>query len=72
MNWLDESGNWAEAEQTRVPDDWARAIAEFEQEVGVINEEIADLNLKVPRSQFQRYRVDAAREIERMTEESVK
>ncbi len=61
------TGKWAEAEQTRVQDDWARAIADFEQEIGVINKEIAELNLKVPALRFQRFSVDAASDVGRLT-----
>jgi hypothetical protein len=60
-----------EAERTRTVARWRQAMAEFRQGVAAINDEIADLNLKVPGPQFQRPRIDPAQEIERMMEESV-
>jgi DnaJ family protein C protein 28 len=63
----DRPDRWAVAEKERVRDGWRRATATFEKEVATINGKIADLNLKVPSSRFQRSRIDAAREIARVT-----
>jgi len=63
-----QSGRWAEAERERVQAGWRQAAAEFAQEVAAINHEIADLNLKVPSPRFQRNKIDAAREVERLME----
>jgi DnaJ family protein C protein 28 len=57
------SDSWSEAERRRVVAGWRRAIAVFELEMDAINDEIADLNLKVPSARFQRLRVDATSEI---------
>lgn len=62
------SGRWAEEERGRTEASWRRAVAAFEEEVAAINREIVELNLKAPSPRFQRSRVDAAREIERVTE----
>jgi DnaJ family protein C protein 28 len=59
----DQAEKWALAEQQRVLAGWQQAVASFEEEVESINKEIADLNLKVPSPQFQRSKVDAAREM---------
>ena len=61
------SGGRAEAERGRVLAGWCRAVAAFEEEVLAINRQIADLNLKVPAPRFQRLKVDAAREVARLT-----
>jgi DnaJ family protein C protein 28 len=66
-----ESADWAEAERRRTRAGWQRAMTEFRAEVAAINDEIADLNLKVPGPRFQRHRIDPAREIERTMEEFV-
>jgi hypothetical protein len=59
----DQAEKWALAERYRVQAGWQQAIASFEEEVESINKDIADLNLNVPSPQFQRSKVDAAREI---------
>jgi DnaJ family protein C protein 28 len=59
----DQAEKWALAEQQRVLAGWQQAVASFEEEVESINKEIANLNLKVPSPQFQRSKVDAAREM---------
>ena len=61
------SGRWAQAEKDRIRAGWQEALAEFEQEIAAINEEIAELNLKVPAPRFQRFKIDVTREIERLT-----
>lgn len=58
--------SWAQAERERVQASWQESVAAFELEVRAINSEIADLNLKVPSHQFQRSRIDAARELRRL------
>jgi DnaJ family protein C protein 28 len=60
---------WAESERNRTEAGWRHAMAEFHQEIAAINGDISDLNLKVPGAQFQRRKIDPAREIERVTEE---
>jgi DnaJ family protein C protein 28 len=63
----DQSDSWSEAERHRVQANWEQAVSVFELDVEAINREIAELNLKVPSSRFQRSSVDAGREIERLT-----
>jgi DnaJ family protein C protein 28 len=62
----DRRDGWSQAERERVKVSWQEAVAAFEEEVQAINLEIADLNLKVPSHQFQRSRIDAARELRRL------
>lgn len=64
-----KSTGWAESERHHTQAGWQQAMAEFRQEVTAINGDIADLNLKVPGAQFQRRRIDPAREIRLVTEE---
>ncbi len=64
------SDRWSEAERQRALTGWRQAVATFEEEVAEINREIAELNLKVPSPRFQRSKVDAAREVERLTAEA--
>jgi DnaJ family protein C protein 28 len=59
---------WSEAERDRVLTGWRKALAAFEEEVGVINQEIVELNLKVPSPRFQRSKIDAVREATRLEE----
>ena len=63
----DRSDRWAQVERERAQGSWSRAVVTFEGEVETINKEIADLNLKVPSPRFQRAKVDAAGEIQRVT-----
>ena len=58
-----QAEKWASTERQRVQAGWQQTVASFEEEVESINKDIADLNLKVPSPQFQRSKVDAAREI---------
>jgi DnaJ family protein C protein 28 len=67
---VDRSGSWSVAEQERVRQSWQKAVVAFEEEIVAINAEITDLNLKVPASRFQRPKIDAARELERLTGET--
>jgi DnaJ family protein C protein 28 len=60
------SGGWADAERDRALASWRQAIVCFQLEVTDTNEEIADLNLKVPSPRFQRSMIDAIRELERL------
>ncbi|HSR29341.1 MAG TPA: DnaJ family domain-containing protein [Anaerolineae bacterium] len=62
------SDSWSEAERWRVLQSWQRAVGSLEVEIEGINEEIAELNLKVPSPRFQRSRVDSAHEIQRLME----
>jgi DnaJ homolog subfamily C member 28 len=62
-----KSGPWAETERERVRAGWRKVVNGFEQEVAAINQEIVGLNLKVPSPRFQRTKVDAARELQRLT-----
>jgi DnaJ family protein C protein 28 len=62
----DRTDGWASAERARVRGSWRKAVDAFEDEVEVINQEIADLNLKVPGPRFQRHGVDAADMVERL------
>jgi DnaJ family protein C protein 28 len=61
-----DSGNWATAERRRVEAGWREAIESFELEIGRLNQQISDLNLKVPAPRFQRIKVDALSEIARV------
>jgi hypothetical protein len=45
---------------------WARAVEEFRQEIREINQRIDEYNLRVPLAQFQRRRLDADVELERL------
>jgi DnaJ family protein C protein 28 len=63
----DRTDRWAQVERERAHGSWSRAAVTFEGEVDTINKEIAELNLKVPSPRFQRPRVDAAGEIDRVT-----
>jgi DnaJ family protein C protein 28 len=56
----------SEAERARILEGWQRAVSAFCLEVEAINKEIAELNLKVPSSRFQRHKLDAVREVERI------
>jgi hypothetical protein len=42
---------------------WRAAVDAFQREVAAINAQIAALNLKVPSPRFQRFKVDAEREV---------
>jgi DnaJ family protein C protein 28 len=64
------SDSWSRAERSRVEAGWQDAIAAFGLELDEINQEIADLNLKVPSSRFQRSMLDAARELARLDAEA--
>ena len=55
--------SWSEAERHRTMARWQDAIGAFELDLKAINREIAELNLKVPSTCFQRPRVDVAREL---------
>jgi DnaJ homolog subfamily C member 28 len=63
------SARRAHAQRDRLCNSWHRTVAAFEKEVQIVNEEIAELNLKVPSPRFQRTKVDAADEIARLTKE---
>jgi DnaJ family protein C protein 28 len=65
----DRSGGWAEAERKRALAAWQQAVATFKLTVESINAEITELNLKVPDARFQRSKVDATREVDRLTRE---
>jgi DnaJ family protein C protein 28 len=62
------SDRWAEAERNRTQAGWHDAIAAFERDVGSVNREIAELNLKVPAPRFQRAKVDVTKEVRRLVE----
>lgn len=59
-------GAQTELERQRVEAGWQRAVVVFEAEVGDINREIVELNLKVPGPRFQRSKVDPRREVGRL------
>lgn len=60
--------SWSEAERARILERWQQAVSAFRLEIDAINKEIAELNLKVPSSRFQRSKLEALREVERITE----
>jgi DnaJ family protein C protein 28 len=62
----DRSDRSTQAERERAWASWRAAIVRFEEEVRAINKEITDLNLKVPSARFQRSKVNAVRELERL------
>ena len=57
------SDSWSRAERSRVEASWQDASAAFGLELDEINQLIAELNLKVPSSRFQRSILDAGREL---------
>jgi DnaJ family protein C protein 28 len=61
-----KTDSWSMAERERALDSWQTAVGLFQEEVAAINEEIDDLNLKVPGLQFQRSRIDASAEVARV------
>lgn len=61
------SDGWALGERQRLRATWLQATTNFEEEVTNINAQITDLNLKVPSPRFQRSKVDAASEVQRLT-----
>ena len=61
---------WAEAERQRSEERWQRAVTMFAEEIESINHVIAEFNLKVPSPQFQRVKIDAAREVQRLEAET--
>ena len=66
----ERSDSWSKAERSRVEAGWQDAVSAFGLELDEINQEIADLNLKVPSSRFQRSMLDAAREVARLNTEA--
>ncbi len=56
----------AEAERKQSLGSWQAAVKAFEEEVTAINKQIGELNLKVPSSRFQRFKIDAAQEVTRL------
>jgi DnaJ family protein C protein 28 len=59
--------SWSDAERARILQGWQQAVSTFCLEVDAINKDIAELNLKVPSARFQRHKLDAVRELERIT-----
>ena len=66
----ERSDSWSKAERSRVEAGWQDALLAFGLELEEINQEIAELNLKVPNSRFQRSTLDAAREVARLEVEA--
>ena len=62
------SDSWSQAERARILERWQQAVSAFCLEIDAINKEIAELNLRVPSSRFQRSKLDALREVERIAE----
>jgi len=60
------SDSWTRAERSRVEAGWQDAISAFGLELDEINQVIAELNLQVPSSRFQRSKLDAGRELARL------
>ena len=50
----------------RVQAEWRRTQADFQEQIERLNQRIADYNLNVPSEHFQRPKLDAGREIERV------
>jgi len=61
---------WAEAERQRSEERWQRALGLFAGEIESLNQMIAEYNLKVPNMQFQRFKIDATREMKRLEAET--
>ena len=57
------SDSWSEAERIRALAGWQDAVAAFDLELEAINQEIVELNLRVPGTRFQRSKLDAAHEL---------
>ena len=66
----ERSDSWSTAERSRLEAGWQDAVSAFGLELDEINQEIGELNLKVPSSRFQRYMLDAARELARLDREA--
>jgi DnaJ family protein C protein 28 len=66
----ERSDSWAKAERSRVEAGWQDAVTAFGLELDEINQEIAELNLKVPSSRFQRPMLDVARELVQLDREA--
>ena len=66
-----QSDSWSEAERSRALAGWQDAVAAFELELQSINQEIVDLNLRVPGTRFQRSKLDAAHELARLEAEEM-
>ena len=62
---------WAEVERRRSEERWQRAVALFAAKIEAINQVIAEYNLKVPNMQFQRFKIDATREMKRLEAETL-
>ena len=65
------SDSWSEAERIRALAGWQDGVAAFELELQAINQEIVELNLRVPSTRFQRSKLDAAREVARIEAEAL-
>lgn len=63
----DRNDSWGQAERERVEGSWSQAIYVFEGQVEATNKEISELNLKVPSPRFQRGKMAASDEINRLT-----
>jgi len=61
---------WAEAERERAMAGWQNAVTAFGLALEEINQEIRELNLKVPSPSFQRSKLDAARELAQLEGEA--
>ncbi len=61
LEWLESRGKPREGSPS-----WASAVKTFRQEIEELNHRVDDYNLGVPLSQFQRRRLDAEAEIERL------
>jgi len=57
------SDSWAAKEKHRSLTSWQEAVDEFKETAAAINREIAELNLQVPASHLQRFKIDAASEV---------
>lgn len=58
------SDSSATREKQRSVASWQEAIAEFKDSVAAVNRDIADFNLHVPAPHLQRFKIDAAAEVE--------
>jgi DnaJ family protein C protein 28 len=61
------AGTGAETPAFQAESQWRRAVKRFHQQIEEINQLVAAYNLEVPLDRFQKRRLDAGREITRLT-----
>jgi DnaJ family protein C protein 28 len=61
----------AQQSYVQVEDEWKRAVDAFQTQIAAINKRILAYNIEVPLERFQRFYVDAEKEIEAVTKSPV-